>query len=102
MKSHKSIPDALQYVADHSESPEDFTVAPVWQLVGLALFEVANSPNPTVRGSMARATAAQRLIMDRMVGRRRPGSHPVQSGAATLEFADLAAGAIGSKEQADE
>ena len=92
LKRHKSIADALQYVADHQAqgAPID---APVYELVGRALFHVANSPDAGVRGSFAKANRAQKLILNRMVGRRRPGTHPAQTRSEEIEFVDLTAGA---------
>ena len=88
LKRHKSIADALQYVADHPAqgAPID---APVYELVGRALFHVANNPDTKVRGSFAKANRAQKLILNRMVGRRRPGTHPAQARTEEIEFIDL-------------
>ena len=92
LKRHKSIAEALQYVADHPAqgAPID---APVYELVGRALFHVANNPDTKVRGSFAKANRAQKLILNRMVGRRRPGTHPAQTRSEEIEFIDLTAGA---------
>jgi hypothetical protein len=93
LKRHKSIADALQYVVDHQAqgAPID---APVYELVSRALFQVANSPDAGVRGSFAKANRAQKMILNRMVGRRRPGTHPAQTQSEEIEFIDLAAGAV--------
>ena len=94
LKRHKSIADALQYVADHPMQSTDAPIdAPVYELVARALFQVANSPDAGVRGSFAKANRAQKLILNRMVGRRRPGTHPAQSRSEEIEFVDLSAGA---------
>jgi hypothetical protein len=93
LKRHKSIADALQYVADHPARSTDAPIdAPVYELVGRALFQVANSPDSNVRGSFAKANRAQKLILNRMVGRRRPGTHPAQTQSEEIEFVDLTAG----------
>ena len=93
----KTIPEALQYVADH---PDPGDVAPIdtpmYELIGRTLFKIANSPDARVRGSMARATKAQKIILDRLVGTRRPGSHPAARKDESLEFVDLTAGVLGS------
>jgi hypothetical protein len=65
----------------------------VYELVCQALFQVANSPDSNVRGSFAKANRAQKLILNRMVGRRRPGTHPAQTRSEEIEFVDLTAGA---------
>jgi hypothetical protein len=94
LKRHKSIAVALQYVADHAvRSTDEPIVAPVYELVSRALFHVANSPDASVRGSFAKANRAQKLILNRMVGRRRPGTHPAQTQSEEIEFIDLTVGA---------
>lgn len=91
----KSIREAMQFVADHprqgSKDPLDM---PVWELVSRSLFDIANSPDVSVRGSLARATAAQKIILDRLVGTRRTGSAPVVLKNTALDFVDLTAGAL--------
>ena len=90
LKRHKGIADALQYVADHpAQSTEAPIDAPVYELVSRALFHIANSPDGKVRGSFARANRAQKMIMNRLVGRRRPGTHPAQTQSEEIEFIDL-------------
>ena len=95
MAAKMSIPEALQYVADH---PDDVIAepleAPVWKLVSQTLFIIANSPSRTKRGSLLRATRAQKIIFNRLVGTRRPGSHPARRDKTGVEFRDLTAGVI--------
>ena len=92
---HKTIPEALQFVADHPRPSSDAPVdMPIWELVARKLFEIANQPNPSVKGSMSRATRAQKLILDRLVGRRRPGTHPAQVKGDEIEFVDLTVGVL--------
>lgn len=94
-KRNRTIQEALQYVADHPEPSSDVALEiPVHELICRQLFEVAMSPDAKVRGSLGRATRAQKLIMDRLVGRRRPGSHPAQMQGNDLEFDDLTQGAL--------
>lgn len=94
MSRSKTIQEALQAVADDPRPPADWTTAPVHQLVSLALFEIANHPDASRRGSLARANKARKMILDRLVGKRRAGSHPATRTKQTLEFVDLTAGAI--------
>lgn len=90
-----TIPQALQYVADHPVPATDAPIEmPVWELVSRALFQIANSPDAKVAGSMTRATAAQKIIFNRLVGLRRPGSHPAARKAEGIDFVDLTAGAV--------
>jgi hypothetical protein len=95
IRRSKSVQEALQYVSEHPrQSVEDTIDVPVWELVCRQLLHVANSPDPRVRGSMNRATQAQKMLLDRLVGRRRPGSHPAMATADGIEFADLTVGIL--------
>ena len=94
LSKHKSVREALQYVADHPEMTTAPIDTPVWELVSRILFEIASKPDARVRGSMARATKAQKMISDRLVGTRRPGTHPAQAKKQQVSFVDLTAGAI--------
>lgn len=87
----KSIKAALEFVASSPglSVPGEPINVPTWELVGRTLFEIAHSPDPKVKSSIARATRAQKLILDRMVGVRRPGTHPARMKKNGLEFVDL-------------
>ena len=90
-----SIRQALQYVADNPEfDPEETLEMKTWEHIGHALFEIANSPNVNVRGSQKKASQAQRIILNRLVGTRRAGSHPVAREREGITFHDLTAGAL--------
>ena len=95
MVKQVSIQKALQFVADNPE-PKDDTLLNNYthELVARALFTIANNPDNRVRGSLARATRAQKIIMNRLVGRRRPGSHPVVDQKTEVYFVDLTKGAL--------
>jgi hypothetical protein len=87
---------ALQAVADHPTMDTDVLLdVRVHELVARTLFEVANTPDERVRGSMSRANKARRMLMDRLVGKRRPGTAPAAKGETELEFEDLTMGALG-------
>lgn len=86
---HKGVREALQYVADNPELRTAPIDTPVWELIARILFEIANSPDAKVRGSMARATKAQKMIADRLVGTRRAGTHPAQAKRQQVAFVDL-------------
>ena len=99
----RSINEMLQYVADHPEpSSADPLQVTVGELVCRQLFSIATSPDPRVKGSMANATKAQAMLMDRLVGKRRAGSHPAQVKLEKLEFADLTAGIIEASEEEED
>lgn len=89
MKNPMSVQRALQYVADHPHQMQDTIEVPVWELVGRTLFDIANKPDASIRGSLRRATIAQRMLLNRLVGTRRSGSHPAVRQNSRIEFHDL-------------
>ena len=93
---NKSVQDALQYVADHPPegAPDALVEKPAWELIGQVLFYIANTPDPKVRGSMGRATTAQKMIANRLSGRRRPGTHPAMVESDEIDFVDLTIGIV--------
>lgn len=94
LAKHRGVREALQYVADHPELKTAPIDTPVWELTARILFEIASKPDARVRGSMARATRAQKMISDRLVGTRRPGTHPAQAKKQQVAIMDLTAGVI--------
>jgi hypothetical protein len=89
---HVTIRQALQNVADNPVMETDEVInVHVHELVARALYEVANRPDASVRGSLARANKARQMILNRLVGKRRAGSHPATRHEIPLEFVDLAA-----------
>jgi hypothetical protein len=92
---HVTIHQALQNVADNPlMSTDELIQVPVHELVARALFEIANKPDAANRGSMTRANKARKMILDRLVGKRRAGSHPATRVEVPIEFVDLTGGAI--------
>lgn len=90
-----TIREAMQFVADNPLMQTDEIIqVPVHELVCRELFQIANRPDEAVRGSMARANKARKLILERLVGKRRPGTAPAAKQAAAIEFVDLTAGAL--------
>lgn len=90
-----SVRAALQQVADHPVMDTDVLLdVKVHELVCRTLFEVANTPDSTVRGGLSRANRARRMLMDRLVGKRRPGTAPAARSEEQIEFMDLTAGAL--------
>jgi hypothetical protein len=90
-----TIKQALQAVADYPTMIDDEIIQhPVHELVCRELFDIANRPNASIRGSLARSNKARKMILDRLVGKRRAGSHPATRGDISVEFVDLTAGAI--------
>lgn len=90
-----TVQQALQNVADNPVPRTDELIQlPVHELMARSLFEIANQPDIKVRGSMARANRARKMIMDRLVGKRRPGTHPATKAPVEIEFVDLTGGEI--------
>ena len=94
---HVSIKQAMQYVADHPEVEHDNLITlPVHELVVRTLFEIANSPTQVNSRAMSRANAARSIILKRLVGKRRAGSHPATHKKVDLKIMDLTGGEIES------
>lgn len=90
-----TIRQALQQVADYPVMIDDDMLAkPVYELVARSLYDIANRPDAGVRGSMARANKARKMILDRLVGKRRAGSHPATRNAVSIDFIDLTGGEL--------
>jgi len=85
-----TIRQALQQVADHPvPRTDDMVSLPVHELVCRTLFDIANNPMAGKRASMAQANVARGIILNRLVGRRNPGSHPATKKVTHLEFTSL-------------
>lgn len=90
LKRSVSIRQAMQYVADHPEMQTDELIAlPTWELVVRTVFEAANSVDAKKPATMSKANAARAMIFNRLVGRRRAGTHPATNRENTLKFVDL-------------
>ena len=90
-----TIRQAQQQVADYPVMLDDDLIQrPAYELVARALFEIANSPDANQRGAMARANKARKMIFDRLVGKRRAGSHPATRGEVQIDFVDLTGGEL--------
>lgn len=90
-----TIREALQRVADRPVMETDEVIqVPVHELVCRNLFEIANQPDASQRGSLARANKARKMILDRLVGKRRAGSHPATRTEVAVEFIDMTGGEL--------
>lgn len=86
-----TIRQALQHVVDNPELKTDVLLdVPVHELVSRTLFEIANGVQVSERGSLARANVARTMIFNRLVGRRRAGSHPATAKRVEVKFVPLA------------
>ncbi|MGV0949429.1 MAG: hypothetical protein ACOYB3_02065 [Azonexus sp.] len=85
-----TIRQSLQHVVDNPVlKTDDLIGLPAHELVSRTLFEIANGAQISERGSMSRANIARNMIFNRLVGRRRPGTHPATQQKVELEFIDL-------------
>lgn len=88
-----TVRQALQNVADNPVLGTDEIIqVPVHELIARALFEISNRPDSNERGSLTRANKARKMILDRLVGKRRAGSHPATRTHVEVEFFDLTGG----------
>ena len=95
LDKHKTIREALQYVDRHPEWPAGArTDMKVWEFVARNLFDIANNPDTRVVGSVNKATRAQKIILDRLTGTRRAGTHPAVRQENKIDFVDLTIGVI--------
>lgn len=91
MKKQVSIRQALQHVADNPVMKTDVMLdVHAHELVARTLFEIANSASASDTRAMQRANNARSMIFDRLVGKRRAGSHPATRRSTELQFVDLA------------
>jgi hypothetical protein len=91
-----SIRQALQQVADYPIMLDDELIqVPAYELIARTLFDIANNPDAAQRGAMTRANKARKMILDRMVGKRRAGSHPATRQVVEIDFVDLTGGELG-------
>ena len=90
-----TIRQALQQVADNPVPKTDMLLdLPAYELVCRSLFEIANGVHISERGSLTRANVARNMIFNRLVGRRRAGSHPATQVKVELEFVNLTGEAL--------
>jgi hypothetical protein len=89
--AHVTIQQSLQHVADNPTLPTDDLISvPAHLLISHTLFEIANGAQLDDNKSLARANTARTMIFQRLVGKRRAGSHPATRKQQSLTFKDLA------------
>lgn len=90
MSQHKTVRETLLHVAAYPDPVTDeVLVMHTGELIARTLFDIANKPDASVRGSMSRANKARKIILDRMDGKRRPGTGPQQKQEDVLTMRDL-------------
>ena len=90
-----TVREALQHVADYPQPVDDEVIRMhTGELIARTLYDIANKPDANVRGSMARANKARRLIMNYLAGRRRVGTAPHVKQTVSLRMNDLTGGEI--------
>lgn len=88
-----TVREALQYVADYPQPVDDEVITMhTGELIARTLYDLANTPDANVRGSLGRANRARRLIMNYLAGRRRAGTTPAVKKQQRLEMHDLTGG----------
>lgn len=91
----RTVREALQHVADYPVALDDEVILMhTGELIARTLYDIANKPDANVRGSMARANKARRLIMNYLAGRRRVGTEPHQKSVVRLQMNDLTGGQV--------
>ena len=86
---HKSVKEALEYVARHPTPPAIPPLAmPIWELVARQLFEAAGHIGGN-KNQMKVTNAASKIILDRVVGRRKTGTHPAVAQKQQVTIADF-------------
>jgi hypothetical protein len=99
--NHVSIRQALQNVANYPNPiDDDWLGKPVHELVARRLFDIANTPEANVRGSLARSNKARKMILDRLEGKRRSGTRPVSKVNVEINFIDLTGGELNGRPEA--
>ena len=102
---HKTVRQALMYVTRHPEWPDVSQIERVdmeiWELVARQLYDIANYPKPKVRGSVALAIRAQKIILNRLTGTRRQGTHPAVRRANQVTLTDLTIPSLEQPEKDD-
>ena len=102
LKKVVTIRQALQHVADNPTVNTDVMLeVPAHELVCRTLFQIANGADLVDKGSQARANVARKLIFDRLVGKRRVGTHPATKHEVSLEFNDLTVSQLGGSDDDD-
>lgn len=98
-----TIRQALKQVVDFPNMvDDDLLTKPTHELLARTLFDIANRPDASVRGSMARANKARDMIMNRLEGKRRAGTKPQTHTANEIQFIDLTGGELdGPAQQPD-
>lgn len=97
----RTVREALQHVADYPVPVDDeVVVMHTGELIARTLFDIANKPDASERGSLTRANRARKIIMDRLGGRRKRGTPPPRPVNSRLLLHDLIGGEL-TDEQGD-
>lgn len=86
---HRTVKEALDFVQKHPVPDRVPIEMPVWELISRQLFEAAHVVGGSA-STMKRTTTAQKIIFDRLAGKRKPGTHPAAAKAKReLKVRDL-------------
>lgn len=83
----KTVQEALQFASRHPQPTTAPIDMPVWELVARQLFDKAYAVGGT-KQVQKEANQAQKMIFDRLVGKRRTGTHPAAPSTDSVEIAD--------------
>ena len=90
-----TVAQAIKHVSQYPNPVDDDIVnQKVYEIIPRVLFQIANTPDQKVRGSLARSTKARKMILNRLVGRRRPGSRPLGTTGTAVTFDDMTQGLL--------
>lgn len=105
LQKHKTVRQALEYIEAHPDWPHDGLIdrldMPIWEMVARNLYDIAMRPDTQVVGALARATRAQKILLDRLTGTRRMGTHPAVRNSKQLKIKDLTVGVIPEVQEED-
>lgn len=86
---HRTVKEALEFVSRHPFADRPPIEMPVWELISRQLFEASHVVGGNTT-TMKRTVAAQKMIFDRLAGKRKPGTHPASPrGKRELKMVDL-------------
>ena len=94
-----TVSEALSLAVNSAGDARTPINEPVHLLIADALFRIANSPDPKKKGSVNKAILAQKMILDRLVGKRVAGTSPAVRQQAKISFVDLTVAGIAGADE---
>lgn len=72
---HKTVREAFNYVSKNPAPARPPIEMPIWELVARHVFDTAYALGGN-RSEQKATVTAQKILLDRLVGKRRTGTHP--------------------------